>query len=218
MGITLVIADDHQIVRDGLCTMFRNEPEFDVVGEAADGRTTVELAEKLRPDVVIMDVSMPELNGVEATRQIRARNPGVRVVALSMHPERQFVSEMLAAGASGYLLKDSPFGELATAVRTAAAGQVYLCPRVAAVVVKGYVGGDTGGAPKTGPFYGNLSPREREVLQLLAEGKNTKEIAFTLHVSTKTIETHRRQVMEKLNIYSVAELTRYAIREGVTAL
>ena len=216
MSISILVADDHQIVRDGLCTMFRNEPEFDVVGEAADGRTTVELADRLKPDVVIMDVSMPGLNGVEATRQIRAHTPGVRVVALSMHPERQFVSEMLSAGAAGYLLKDSPFDELATAVRTAAAGQVYLCPKVAAVVVKGYVGGDD--APKSGPFYGNLSPREREVLQLLAEGKNTKEIAFTLHVSTKTIETHRRQVMEKLNIYSVAELTRYAIREGVTAL
>jgi DNA-binding NarL/FixJ family response regulator len=214
MSITLLIADDHQIVRDGLCTMFRARPEFEVLAEAADGRTTVELAGTLSPDVVIMDVSMPGLNGVEATRQIRAHHPGVRVVALSMHPERQFVSEMLSAGASGYLLKDSPFDELATAVRTAAAGEVYLCPKVAAVVVKGYVGG----APKSSPFCGNLSPREREVLQLLAEGKNTKEIAYALHVSTKTIETHRRQVMEKLNIYSVAELTRYAIREGVTAL
>lgn len=214
MSIKVLLADDHQIVREGLRTMFRGNAEFDVVGEAPDGRSAVQLAGELAPQVVVMDVTMPDLNGVEATRQVRAANPEVRVVALSMHPERQFVSEMLAAGASGYLLKDCPFDELAAAIRTAVAGEVYLSPKVAALVVKGYVGG----MPKAQPFCGNLSPREREVLQLVAEGKNTKEIALSLHISPKTVETHRRQVMAKLKVYSVAELTQYAIREGLTVL
>ena len=214
MSVRILIADDHQIVRDGLRTMFQDEPEFEVIAEASDGRRTVELARELSPDVVIMDITMPDLNGIEATRQIKAERPEVRIVALSMHPERQFVSEMLRAGASGYLLKDCPFDELAAAIRTAVTGEVYLSPKVAAVVVRGYVGG----APNATPFCGSLSAREREVLQLLSEGKNTKEIALALHVSPKTIETHRRQVMGKLQIYSVAELTRYAIREGITAL
>ena len=214
MAITILVADDHQIMRDGLRTMFHEKPEFEVVAEARDGRRTVELARELVPDIIIMDITMPDLNGVEATRQIKAENPDVRVVALSMHAERQFVTEMLSAGASGYLLKDCPFDELATAIHTAMAGEVYLAPKVAGVVVRGYVEG----VPKAKPFCGNLSSREREVLQLLSEGKNTKQIAFSLHVSPKTVETHRRQIMGKLQIYSVAELTRYAIQEGLTAL
>ncbi len=214
MSIRILLADDHQIVREGLRTMFRGSPEFEVVGEAGNGRDAVNLVQSLSPQVVLIDVTMPDLNGVEATRQIRAGNPEVRVIALSMHTERQFVSEMLGAGASGYLLKDCPFHEVATAIRTAMSGEVYLSPKVASVVVSGYVGT----TPRATPFCGSLSPREREVLQLLSEGKNTKEIALSLHISPKTIETHRRQIMGKLKIYSVAELTRYAIKEGVTVL
>lgn len=214
MSIRILLTDDHQIVREGLRTMFRGNAEFEVVGEAADGRTTLQLARELAPAVIVMDITMPDLNGVEATRQVRAENPQVRVVALSMHPERQFVSEMLAAGASGYLLKDCPFDELAAAIRAAVAGEVYLSPKVTALMVKGYVGGMSNAQP----FCGNLSPREREVLQLVAEGKSSKEIALMLHLSSKTIEGHRRQIMDKLKLYSVAELTRYAIRQGVTSL
>jgi len=212
--IKVLIADDHQIVREGLSAMFRGRPEFELVGQAVTGHEVVEMAGELSPDVVVMDVTMPDLNGIDATRQIRASNAGVRVVGLSMHAERQFVTAMLAAGASGYLLKDSPFTELATAIKTAVAGEVHLCPKVASVVVSGYVGRDSSAKP----FCGSISPREREVLQLLADGKNTKEMAKLLHISTKTVETHRRQIMEKLDLHSVADLTRYAIREGITVL
>jgi DNA-binding NarL/FixJ family response regulator len=217
--------------REGLRTLLESNNGFEVVGEANDGREAVELAKQLQPDVVVMDVAMPELNGIEATRKIRHEPDAPKVVALSMHTDRRFTSEMIKAGANGYVPKDGAFQELAQAVRTVVAGKVYLSPRVAGVVIEEYVRGTPGsgsaGAPATAPLphsgggrsaFETLTPREREVLQLMAEGQATKEIARSLDVSVKTVETHRRQIMEKLDIYSVAELTKYAIREGLTSV
>jgi len=214
MSIRILLADDHQLVRQGLRTMLERQPNLEIAGEADNGRDAIKLAQTLSPDLLIIDVTMPELNGIESTRQICAENAHIKVIAVSMHPERQFIMEMLAAGASGYLLKDSPLDELISAIETVFRGEVYLSPKITGVLVKECVGG----VPERGAFCGTLSPREREVLQMVAEGKNTKEIAYLLGLSTKTVEGHRRQVMEKLKIYSVAELTRYAIKEGVTSL
>jgi DNA-binding NarL/FixJ family response regulator len=213
MSFRILLADDHRITRDGVRLMLDQQPEFQVVGETGDGRKAVELAAELSPDVVLMDVTMPNLNGVEATRQIKAHKPDVKVIVLSMHLERQFVSETLAAGASGYLLKDSPSEELIKAVRTVLAGDPYLSPKVQEILVASCVAANSNGSRLQG-----LSPREREVLQLTAEGKNTKEIGLLLHLSSKTVEGHRRQIMSKLNLNSVADLTRYAIREGIASL
>jgi DNA-binding NarL/FixJ family response regulator len=218
--IRILLVDDHQIVRQGLRTLMDRHADFAVVGEASDGRTAVQLCDQLSPDVVIMDVAMPELNGIEATRRISgtgsmgngARLPA-KVIALSMHADSRFATEMMRAGAKAYLLKDAAFEELAVAVRTVVEGREYLSPRIAGAVVGDMIDKDDGASP-----FQKLSPREREVLQLLAEGRATKEIARQLDVSAKTIETHRRKLMEKLNIYSVAELTKYAVREGLTAL
>ena len=191
---------------------------MEVVAEANDGRSAVQLAQELQPDVVVMDVGMPGLNGIEATRQITNREPDAKVVALSMHSDRRFMGEMLKAGAKGYLLKDGAFEELATAIRSVVANKVYLSPRIADVVVDDYVRRTPGQNGSDTSAFAKLTPREREVLQLMAEGRATKEIAMDLKVSIKTVETHRRQIMEKLQIHSVAELTKYAIREGLTSL
>jgi len=214
MSVKILLADDHQLMRQGLRSMLDEQENLHVIGEADDGRTAVRLAKQLRPDLVIMDVTMPDLNGIDATRQIRAADPNVRIIALSMHAERQFVMQMLAAGASGYLPKDCPVDELLSAIDAVARGETFLSPKVTGVLVKEVVGG----VPEVGAFCGTLSPREREVLQLVAEGKSSKEIAYMLGLSSKTVEGHRRQIMDKLKLYSVAELTRYAIREGVTSL
>lgn len=213
MTIRIVLADDHKIVRDGLRSLLGKEKDMEVVAEADNGRTTVELVKDMRPDVVVMDIGMRDLNGVEATRQVSSGWPGVKVVALSMHSDRRFVEGMLEAGAAGYLLKDSAFEELARAIRAVVAGQTYLAPDVAGVVVETLVRK----SPRTPPSRSAaLTPREREVLQLLSEGKATKHIASLLNVSVKTIETHRSRIMDKLGVYSVAGLTKYAIREGLT--
>ena len=190
-------------------------PEGYVVETAADGQEALDKAFARPPDMVIMDVSMPGLNGLEATRQIRKASPAIKVIALSMHADKRFVAEMLNAGASGYLLKDCAFEELVRAIRAVAAGQTYLSPGVTGAVVQDYVNRL---AAADGPAPSVLSPREREVLQLVAEGKATKEIAARLRVSVKTIETHRRQIMDKLGVRSVAELTKHAIRMGLTSL
>jgi two-component system response regulator NreC len=214
MGLRILLVDDHQIVRQGLRTLLEKEPDMEVVAEAEDGRAAVRLTREVLPQVVIMDVAMPDLNGIEATRQIVHEFPDIKVIALSMHSDRRFVANMLRAGASGYLLKDSAFEELAQAIRTVAANRTYLSPEVSDIVVKDFLKG-----PQEAPSaYSLLSPREREVLQLMAEGKTTKEIADRLHVSVKTVETHRQQIMTKLEIRSVAELTKYAIREGLASL
>ncbi len=215
MAIRVLIADDHQIVRQGLRTLLEREPDLKVVAEAEDGRFTVRKARELGPDVIIMDVAMPDLNGIEATRQIVTEMPQVKVIALSMYADRRFVVNMLKAGASGYLLKDCAYEELVRAIRAVLAHKTYLSPGVTDIVVKDYV---QGGPGQGASVFSMLSPREREVLQLMSEGKTTNQIADSLHVSVKTIETHRQQVMHKLNIHSVAGLTKYAIREGLTSV
>jgi len=215
MSIKILLADDHKIVRDGLKSLIKKEVGMEVIGEADNGRKTVQLARDLEPEIIIMDISMPDLNGIEATRQIVADSPDVKIIALSMHSDKRYVKGVLSAGASGYLLKDSAFEELVEAIRTVDTGRFYLSAGIVGVVVKDYVGSQANKDALTSDI---LSAREREVLQLLAEGKSTKEIASDLHVSVKTIETHRQNIMQKLNIHTIAGLTRYAIREGLTSL
>lgn len=213
MKIRVVVVDDHQLVKEGICSLLKDEPEVEVIGDAADGRAAVRMAEELAPDVVLMDVALPGLNGVEATRQIVKSRPRVRVLALSMYADGNYVSEMLKAGAAGYLLKDCDLEELTRAIRTVAADHTYLSPQISNLVVSDYLEH----LPEDGQSPAEvLTPREREVLQLLAEGKSVKDIAAKLKVSIKTVETHRRQIMEKLDIHSIAELTKYAIRRGLT--
>jgi DNA-binding NarL/FixJ family response regulator len=214
MSVKILLVDDHRLMRQGLRLMLEDEQDMQIVGEADNGRTAVAMADALKPDVVIMDVTMPDLNGIDATLQIRAANPRIKVVAVSMHVERQFITKMLAAKASAYLPKDSEVEELLAAIRTALNDGVYVSPKIAgAMIVESLADTERKSMPRVA-----LSPREREVLQLVAEGKNAKEIGLLLDLSTKTVEAHRRQIMEKLNADSVAELTRYAIREGITVL
>jgi DNA-binding NarL/FixJ family response regulator len=213
--IKVLLADDHKIVRDGLRTLLEKNSDIVVAGEAEDGREALQMAQKLLPDVVVMDIAMPDLNGIEATRQILADRSTVRIIALSMHSDKRFVSEMLKAGASAYLLKDCAFEELITAIRTVMKGKIYLSPEIAGVVIGDYIKKDT---KADSSVFSLLSDREREVLQLMAEGKTTREVASYLHVSVKTVETHRTNIMTKLDIHSIAELTKYAIREGLTTL
>ncbi len=215
MSIKIILADDHEIVRSGIRNLLENQEDMEVIAEAENGRALVKLVKELLPDVVVLDVSMPELNGIEATRQIISECSGVKVLALSMHSDRRFVGGMLEAGASGYLLKGCNFEELLKAIRAVVKDQAYLCPKISNIVIAGYVNNSTLVTKRTASF---LTAREREVLQLLAEGKSTKEIAAHIYVSTKTVETHRHHIMEKLNIHSIAELTKYAIREGLTSL
>jgi DNA-binding NarL/FixJ family response regulator len=213
MTIRIILADDHRIIRDGLCSLLKHEPDIEVVGEADDGRGAVEMARKLKPDIVVMDLAMPDLNGIEATRQI-TKADGIKVLALSMHSDKRFVVGALQAGASGYILKDCAFEELVRAIHIIAMNQTYLSPKIAELVVERLRHQQIPISQSTSV----LTTREREVLQLIAEGKAVKEIAMTLSVSHKTIETHRAEIMKKLKIYSVAELTKYAVREGLTSL
>ena len=215
MSIRILLADDHKITRQGLRSLIDKQSDMEVVAEAEDGRTAVSLVGELLPDVVIMDVSMPDLNGMEATRQIIGAFSGVKIIALSMHSDELFVIEMLKSGALGYLLKDCAFEELERAIRAVVDGQTYLSPSISGVVVNGYLH-----RLSKADFSGLevLTHREREVLQLMAEGKSTKQIALKLHISVKTVETHRRQIMNKLDIHTVAELTKYAILKGLTSL
>lgn len=216
----VLLADDHAIVRAGLRSLLDQASSIAVIGEASDGRMAVSMAADLQPDVVVMDIGMQGLNGIDATRKITSESPGVRVIALSMHSDRRFVSGMLGAGASGYLLKDSAFEELVDAITAVISGHVYLSPSIASVVVEDYAQriNTPAEADIEVPALARLSPREREVLQLAAEGKSTKELAAALNLSIKTVESHRRQVMEKLGIYSLAGLIRFAIREGLVSL
>jgi two-component system response regulator NreC len=212
MSVKVLVADDHQILREGLVTLLA-KAGMTVVGEAADGRTVVRLARELKPHVVIMDIAMPELNGIEATRQIVADVPGIKIIALSMHADKHFVRGMLQAGASGYLLKHCASLELVQAIRAVRNHQMYLSPGITELVVE-----DFKSATGDASAFSVLSPREREILQLYAEGKISREIAETLHISLKTVEAYRRQIMEKMDFKSFADLIKYAIREGLTTL
>jgi DNA-binding NarL/FixJ family response regulator len=216
MGIRVLIADDHKIMLAGLRSLLEKQTDFDVVAEAENGRKAVQVAQEKKPDVVVMDVSMPDLNGIEATKQIIESLPETNVIALSMHSDKRFVMGMLRAGASGYLLKDCASQELATAIRQVAGGKKYLSPEITGVVIDDFLLGAQIEEAATATSL--LSPREREVLQLIAEGWSTKQIASHLYVSIKTIETHRRQLMKKLNLHNIADLTKYAIREGLTSI
>ncbi|HEV8291328.1 MAG TPA: response regulator transcription factor [Tepidisphaeraceae bacterium] len=212
----ILIADDHQMFRQGLRLLLDSQPDVEVVAETGDGRSAVQLAAEHSPDVIVMDVSMPDLNGIDATRQILTNAPAgkaPKVIALSAHSDHHFAEQMLAAGACGYVLKHAAFPEMIEALSAVLAGKVYVSPTLPNIA-KDLAANAVNDASATG----KLSPREREILQLLAEGKAMKEIAAVLGVSIKTVETHRRTMMSKLSLYSVAELTKYAIREGVTSL
>jgi two-component system response regulator NreC len=214
MSIKILIADDHQLTREGVRSLLEREEDIDVLGEAEDGRSAVSMARELRPDVVLMDVCMPDMNGIVATSLILAEAPRIKVVALSMLDDRRFVSNMLRAGASGYLIKDCSFKELIQAIRRVVTNKIYLSSGIMDMVVKDYV---------TPPVYAGsscsslLTIREKEVLQLVAEGYSTPQIANSLHVSVKTIESHRQNLMMKINAKGIAGLTKYAIREGLTS-
>jgi len=215
MPLKILIVDDHKIVRDGLRHLLEDQAAYEVVGEAENGRKALQLARKHHPDLVIMDISMPDLNGIDATHQMIAENSGVKVIALSMHSDKQYVDQMLKAGVSGYLLKDCAFEELERALRVIAGGGVYLSPDIAGLVVQDYVGQLHEKAPEPSV---TMTIREREVLQLIAEGHSTKAVADALSISVKTVETHRKNIMEKMNARSIAELTKIALREGLTTL
>lgn len=215
MAMKVLLADDHEIMREGLCALLRKDDNIEIIGQAADGRTAVEMAKRLQPDMVIMDISMPNLNGIDATRQMIAEIPGLMVMALSTHSDRNMVAKMLKAGACGYMLKESAFTELMTGINAMKAGHTYLCPRVSEIVLNDYVSLLSDPKRSSDDI---LTPREREVLQLVAEGYTTKEIALKLEVSAKTIDSHREHIKDKLGIHTIAELTKYALRDGLTAL
>ena len=215
MTIKIILADDHKVLREGLKSLLDQQEDIQVIGEADDGQAVVRLTRKLEPDIVVLDIGMPNMNGIQATQHIVAEVPDTKVLALSMHSDHQFVVKMLQAGASGYMLKDCAFEELVSAVRDIAAGKFYLSKDVTGVVISDYINKmqaiDAAGEPI-------LTSRERETLQLIAEGNSTADTANLLNVSTKTVETHRKHIMDKLNIHSIAELTKYAVRVGLTSL
>ena len=206
--IRILLADDHAVVRQGFKMILDAQPDMEIVGEAANGREAVDLAEQLHPDVVVMDVAMPELNGIEATRRLASSVPHARVVALSMHKDSVYVREILRAGARGYLLKDSGAADLVAAIHAVASGESYLSPAVSNAVLDDYR------RIATNPID-LLTSREREVLQLLAESKTNKEIAGVLNLSVYTVEAHRGRIMEKLNLHSIGELVLFAVRNGL---
>lgn len=215
----VLIADDHTIVRQGLRKLLENEDGIEVAGEAADGRDAVAKAVELSPQVVLMDLSMPGLNGLEAIRQIVKRAPKSRILVLSMHKNDAYVLQALRSGAAGYLLKDSAAEEIVSALRAVGRGESYLSPAISKLVIEDYLRMNSGAAAGGGrSLYEMLTAREREIFQLLAEGLKNHEVAERLHVSVKTVETHRAHIMEKLNLNNIAELVKYAIEIGVVQL
>ncbi len=214
MGCRIILADDHTIVRHGLRKLLEQEEDMEIVAETKDGHSTVEMVRELSPDIVIMDIGMPGLNGIDATQHILRESSKIKILALSMHSGKNFVIQMLKAGASGYLLKECALEELITAVRTVMSGKTYLSPSITDVVVESYV---RHSSDDESTAFSVLSQREREVLQLMAEGKTTKQVARCLHISPKTVEGHRLRIMDKLNIDNIARLTKYAIQEGLTS-
>lgn len=215
MSISILLADDHIIVRQGLKSLLEESPELKVVGEADNGRDAVQFAEELHPDIIVMDIGMPKLNGIEATRKITERNRRAKVIALSIHSDRRFVRNMFKAGAKGYLLKECAVDELIDAVQTVYDDKVYISAHVSGTLIEDYVRELNVPLPNVEV---ELLDREREVLQLMAEENNSKEIASQLNLSVKTVDHYRRQLMEKLDIHSVAGLVKYAIREGIISL
>jgi two-component system response regulator NreC len=216
MEIKILVADNHRVVREAVCSLLRNEFGMDIVGEAEDGRSAIQLARELKPDVVVIEVSLPNLNGIEATRQIINELPRTKVISLSARSDRRSVREMLKAGASGYVPKRCAFEELVSAIQNVVSNRTYLSSHISGMVVEEYL--HHSAEQQEGSAYSLLTDREREVLQLIAEGKSTKVIARELFVSPKTIEWHRRQLMKKLCVDSIAELVKYAISEGLTSL
>jgi DNA-binding NarL/FixJ family response regulator len=211
--IKILITDDHRIFRLGLRALLEQESDIEVVGEAANGQEAVLQAQKCRPDVVIMDVAMPVMNGVEATNHILSIFPETKILALSMYSDQRYIINMFQAGASGYLLKDCAYEELSRAIRCVMTGKTYLPPDIAKIFIQGYQKGFI----SCNIAFSLLTPREREVLKLIAEGKSTAQIAQSLVISEKTVESHRFNIMNKLEVYSVAELTKFALREGLTS-
>ena len=211
--VRILIAEDHTIVRKGLCSILKNEKDIDVIGEAENGKEAIKKVEELTPDVVVMDISMPLLNGLEATRQIKKRFPEVKVLILTVHSNEEYILEILKAGASGYLVKKAAPEELVAAIHAVSRGNSFLSPSVSKSVIKKFlqVAGAEAGLEKSSL----LTEREREVLQLIAEGYSTRKIAELLFISVKTVEAHRSHIMEKLDLHNIADLTRYAIRTGI---
>ena len=209
MGIKIILADDHKIVRDGLRTLIQRETDMNVIAEAEDGKIAVKQVARLLPDLVIMDIVMPNMNRIDATRDIIKNYPNIKVIALSMHSDKRFVAGMFEAGASGYLLKDCAFEELATAVRAVMSNQTYLSPKIANVIIN-----RNRGCIKSSVMSSVLTQREGEILRILADGVPSKDIAASLHISVKTVQAHRQNIMRKLNINSGIDLVKYAIREG----
>lgn len=219
MKINLILADDHHVIREGLRLIIEREKDLWVVAEADSGRAALSAVKEFNPDLVVMDVSMPELNGMDATRKILSEAPGTKVLALSMYSDKRFVEGMFQAGVSGYILKNCIAQELVSAIRLVAKGQVYISPEIAGTILDGYLlrsvcKNDTNQSANRKV----LTDREREILQLISEGQNAKQIAEILHVSSKTVDAHRRNIMEKIGTNSIAELTKFAIREGITTL
>jgi len=215
MPIQILIAEENKMVREGLRSLLQCEVDMEVVGEADDGHAAVRMAQELAPDIIIMEVALPNLNGIEATRQIVPKAAATKVIALTAHAEKSVVAQMLKVGADGYLLKDCAIEELITAIRAVAVNQAYLSNEVTSVLIEQFVRNSPNHEDSA---FSVLTPREREVLQLVTEGQSTKKIANRLRLSTKTIEFHRHQLMKKLDLHSVAALTKYAVREGITTL
>ena len=212
MSIKVLIVDDHKIVRDGLRILIDKQNDMKVVAEAEDGQVAIKLAKRVTPDIIIMDITMPGMNGIDATRQIISENPAIKVIALSMHSDKRFVTGMLEAGASGYLLKDCAFNELAGAIRRVSSNHLYISPGIPDAVASSVSSNPQSGKPAT------LTKREGEILRLLADGKTTRQIAAVLKISSSTIQTHIRNIMLKLDLSSTAELIKYALKEGIISI
>ncbi len=212
MATRVLLVDDHQVLREGLRNLLEKDGNIKVVGEAADGATALRIARELQPDVIVMDIAMPDMDGIDATRRISQEVPAVRILALSTYPKKTFISEMLKAGASGYILKQNAFEVVEEAIHKVADGQKFLCSEAAGLLAEQY--SQTGARSSSG----GLTEREQEVLKLLAEGKPSKEIAVLVGVNVKTIDACRRRIMQKLDVGSLAELVKYAIREGMTSV